>query len=169
MVILALIFGFFTNSIAQNQTKSVKAHAHGVSTWSLAFDGKTGKLMVDTPAESILGFEYEPKKKKDVLKVSANLQKFEQAIPKMIVIPDEYSCVWTKKTLEVIREENNKNHCEVEAEFEINCQKILEGAEIKFYIQKYFPKFHSVNAEILFGNIQKSLPANRIGVSVFLK
>jgi len=149
--------------------KSLKAHVHGESVWSLAFEGNSGKLLINAPTESVLGFEYEPKKKKDVKKSAAALQKFENAISQMVFIPADYSCSWTKKALDILRAEGDTKHSEVDGEFEIQCQKDLDGAEITFNIQKFFPRFRMVNFEILYGNIQKSLAVSKSGTKVYLK
>ncbi len=149
--------------------KSVKAHTHGESTWSLALEGNSGKLLINAPAVSVVGFEYEPKKKKDIKKSAAALQKFENTIALMVVIPAEYSCVWSKNALDILRAEGDSKHSEVDGEFEVVCQKDLAGAEITFNIQKFFPRFRLVNFEVLFGNIQKSLPVSKSGAKVYLK
>jgi len=151
------------------QAWGAAAHSHGHSTWSLAFEGLQGKLVVDAPGESVLGFEHEPKKKADHLKVSEALIKFEKKLPEMVSFPADLSCVWTKKTLEVLREENNKKHCEVEAEFQITCAINPEGATVVFNIQKHFPRFHEVQLEVLIGNVQKSQTIKKSKTTVDLK
>ena len=149
--------------------KGLKAHVHGESIWSLAFEGAGGKLVIDAPSEAILGFEYEPKKKKDVEKSAALLQKFENKISEMIVLPKELSCQWSKKSLDILRAEGETKHSEIDGEFEIVCQKDVAGAEVIFNIQKYFPRFRLVNVEVLIDNIQKSVPVTKSGTRIFLK
>lgn len=163
LVVLSLFYPLMSGA------KTIKAHAHGESNWSLAFEGQTGRLMIDTPAESLLGFEKEPKKKKEIEKANEALAQFEKSISQMVVIPEMYGCQWSKKALDIIRAEPESKHCEIEGEFEITCQKNLDEAKITFNIQKYFPRFRLVNFEILFGNIQKSLPVTKSGTKVYLK
>lgn len=156
-------------SMANPPPKVVKAHNHGVSTWSLAFEDKIGKLMIETPTESVLPFEREPKNRKEIKIVNETLKNFESKMPLMIQFPKQLSCVWKKVALDVLRDENDKSHSEIEGEFEITCQTEPTGAEIVFNIQKYFPKFKSANIEILYGNIQKSFVSDRSGIKVQLK
>lgn len=162
-----VLFSFF--ALANPPPKVVKAHNHGVSTWSLAFEGKVGKLIVESPSESIIGLEREPKNRKETKKVNEALKKFEEKIPLMVHFPKDLSCAWSKKTLDVLRDDNDKKHSEVAGEFEVNCQVEPLGAEIVFNIQKYFPKFKTANVEVLYGNIQKSFVADRSGIKVLLK
>ena len=162
-----VLFSFLAS--ANPPPKVVKAHNHEESTWSLAFEGKVGKLLIESASESIIGLEREPKNKKEAKKVNDALKKFEEKISLMVQFPKNLSCAWSKKTLDVLRDENDKKHSEVAGEFEVSCQVEPSGAEIVFNIQKYFPKFKTANVEVLYGNIQKSFVADRAGVKVLLK
>lgn len=149
--------------------KGLKAHVHGESNWSLAIEGRGGKLLISAPTESLVGFEYEAKKKKDLEKSNSLLKKFEKQMPEMVLFPKEYSCQWNKKSLDILRAEGETKHSEIDGEFELVCQKDLAGAEVVLNIQRYFPRFRSVNFEILIGNVQKSLTVTKSGARVFLK
>lgn len=142
------------------------AHSHGAGKISLAFDGKKGRIEIKAPTESIYGFEHEAKSKADKKKKEDGLLKLEKQISDMIVFNAELKCEIRKDIFEVVQKEN---HADVEAEFNVTCEKPVAGSTIVFNVQKVFPRFKDADIDALVDSVQKSVEAKQNGTELELK
>lgn len=143
-----------------------KAHVHGEGTLGLAFDGSKGKLIFDIPGEAIMGFEHRPKKGKDIKARDEAFAKFESSLEKMVIFPEELKCQFKKNKLSL---QYHDGHAEVVADFAVNCEKTPEGHSIEFHFAKVFPQIKKVRADILIGELQKSIEILEAGAKVELR
>ncbi|MEN0059160.1 MAG: DUF2796 domain-containing protein [Bdellovibrio sp.] len=142
------------------------AHVHGAGRASLAFDGKKGKIELHLPAESIFGFEYEARSAQDKKKKEKALSDLETKIAEMIVFPAEMKCEIKKEIFEV---NQGKNHADIEAEFNVNCEQPLTEKTIAFHFQKTFPRLKKVQVELLADSVQKSMEVTKNGETLDVK
>lgn len=146
------------------QTRSRKAHEHGSAKVNIAFETATGSpkgvIEFESPAESVVGFEYEAKSVWDKAKVSAALRTLTTRFGEMVILPVASGCKLTNKAAKVEAEHHDakstERHSEVHAEFDVACAKPLGGTEIRFGFMKVFPKIHDVNVALLVGEQQSS-------------
>lgn len=144
------------------QTRSRKAHEHGSAKVNIAFETATGApkgvIEFESPADSIVGFEYEAKSAADKAKVTAALRVLKARFGEMVILPPASGCKLTNKSAKVEAEHHDakskEQHSEVHAEFDVTCAKPLSGGEIRFGFTKVFPKVHDVDVALLVGEQQ---------------
>jgi hypothetical protein len=144
------------------QTRSRKAHEHGSAKVNIAFETATGSpkgvIEFESPAESVVGFEYEAKSAADKAKVAAALGVLKARFGEMVILPAASGCKLTNKSAKVEAEHHDakskEQHSEVHAEFDVVCTKPLSGGEIRFGFTKVFPKVHDVDVALLVGEQQ---------------
>jgi len=142
------------------------AHVHGTAHVSIGFDGKKGKITMESPADSLFGFEHEAKSKKDRQKKDEALKKLEEKISEMIVFDPSLQCEIKKEIFEVNQQ---RNHSDVDAEFAVTCQGPVAGTSVSFNFQKVFPRFKKVQVDVIADQVQKSLEVKKNGESLDLK
>lgn len=152
---------------AQNEPQKVlKAHVHGEGTASLAFDGKKGKLEMNLPAETVMGFENRPHNAKERKIKEDALLKLEEKISEMVVLDPALKCEIKKEIFEVIE---SKDHGDVDAEFNITCEQSALGSTVKFNFAKVFPRMKKIKVDVIAGEVQKSVDVKKGGTSLELK
>ncbi len=162
--LLLLIVGI----VASAQPRSRKAHEHGSAKVNIAFEtakgAPKGVIEFESPAESVVGFEYEAKTPADKAKVAAALNTLKARFAEMVILPAAAACKVTNKSAKVEAEHHDakqkgakqEQHSEVHAEFDVACAKPLSGGEIRFGFTKVFPKIHDVDVALLVGDQQAS-------------
>lgn len=150
------------------------AHHHGAGSLGIAFDGVQGKLELKVPAESILGFEHTAKTDKDKKTQESQLSKLETNIGDIVVFDSSLKCAISKDKMEMVKDEQEATskkaeHSDVLAVFNVACEKSIENTKVVFNFQKYFPKIHEIEIQILVGSVQKSAEAKKSGTSVEIK
>jgi len=103
-----------------SQPKQHKAHVHNQAKASLAFDGTKGKFELEASAMDIIGFEHKPKNKKQSDQEKNSLDKLRHNIENMILFETDLNCRITEDDIEV---ERTGSHADVEADFNIQCDK----------------------------------------------
>lgn len=142
------------------------AHAHGSGKLGIAFDNNKGSVDFHIPAESIIGFEHTAKKEKDKKTKADQLSLLENKISEMLVFEKSLNCQISKEKVEVSSE---GEHSDVQANFNIICEKSPKGTSVVFNFQKYFKKIKDLDVQILVDDLQKSFEANKTGSSILLK
>lgn len=156
------------------------AHHHGAGTLGIAFEETTGRLEFKIPSESVIGFEYTPKTEKDKKTKETQLAKLENNVAGMVVFDSSLKCQILKDKIEVIKDEqeaagahghhrHHAEHSDVLATFNVNCEKSIVGTKMIFNVQKYFPRVHDLDVQIIAGPVQKSVEAKKNGTSIELK
>jgi len=151
------------------QTRSRKAHEHGSAKVNIAFEttkgAPKGVIEFESPADSVVGFEYEAKTAADKAKVTAALNTLKARFGEMVIFPAAAACKVTAKSAKVAADDHHdskqkggkqEQHSEVQAAFDVACAKPLAGLEIRFGFTKVFPKIHDVDVALLAGEQQAS-------------
>ncbi|UYL09704.1 DUF2796 domain-containing protein [Bdellovibrio sp. SKB1291214] len=141
------------------------AHAHGVATVDVAFDGKNGKIEFHAPASSIYGFEYEAKSVKDKASKEAGLKKFNDKVNDLFQFAADNKCEVKMDYNEVVQKDN---HADVNAIFNIVCEKAPNGTAMTFGVQKVFSRVKTVKVNVITGETQKSQELTKSGEQVEL-
>lgn len=143
------------------------AHVHGSAKLSIAIESaKVGTLLLESPGESIIGFEHEANSA-DEKKAEANaLATLEKKASEIFSFNKALGCVVAKTKIEIKKEDHDEHeekakgkedhhheesgeHTEVEAEYSLKCQKDLAGSALEVNLGKSFPKLKDLDVQIL--------------------
>ena len=155
------------HSHAHKEHRHHKAHQHGHAEMSIAFDGMIGKISLESPADNILGFENKPKNDQQKKQSEENLLKLENSISQMVQMDSSLSCVMQKHEINVNYEEGG--HSDVDASFEVKCQKSPIGTKIKFDFQKHFPRLKNIAVQVLVDQVSKSIQIKKATAELEIK
>ena len=144
-----------------------KAHQHGHAEMSIAFDGMIGKISLESPADNILGFENKPKNDQQKKQSEDALLKLETQIAQMVQMDPSLLCVMQKHEIQVNYEDGG--HSDVEASFEVKCQKSPLGTKMKFEFQKHFPRLKNIEVQVLVDQISKSIQVKKATAELEIK
>lgn len=166
-----LIVIFFVSNLTLAKERHVQhkhsAHAHGVGTLGIAFEGYKGTIEFEIPSDSIIGFEHIAKSKKDQKKKDESLAKLEANLSDMIKFESLLNCRFTKQKIEVVAESDS--HSEVVALFNVICEKSPLNTKLVFNFQKYFPKISNLNVQVIIDNLQKAVKINKTVTELLLQ
>lgn len=153
----SIFFGFVMVSLmatAQHKKhREHKAHKHGDAELSIAFDSLIGQLEFKTPAESIVGFEHQPKSDKDKQKLTAAKVDFETNISKYIQFDSSLACKFEKKSITLAVNPSDDHHADFVARFDITCLKPIQGTTIAFDFTTV-SKLKRIHTTVLAGELQ---------------
>lgn len=170
-VIFSVLVGLAQLSHAQSAEKNHeprqhKAHQHGLAKIGIAFEGTRGKIDLDTAAEAIIGFEYAAKSKKDKKVESDQLSKLEKSMGEMINFDAALNCKINMESSEIRR---TGPHADLEATFDVKCDKSPKDSTVKFNFQKVFPRMKTVEVEVLISDLQLTTTVKKDDTSFELK
>lgn len=148
-----------TQTSAAHAHREHKAHDHGAGQIGIAFDGTDGKIDFDIPAESIVGFEYEPTKLADKKKLSDGLQMLRSKINDLIVFESKSKCEITVQSVEIERSE--AKHSDIEAQYSVKCLQSPMGTTIRFKLHSQFKRIKNLQIQMVVDTLQKSASINR--------
>lgn len=164
---LFLFVGVLVSYTFASEHRQHSAHAHGLGTLGIAFEGSKGNVEFKIPGESIFGFEHEAKSSKDKKQKSDALAKLENKISEMLVFDPALNCKITKNKIEIIAESDK--HSNIMAMYSVVCSKSPLGTEIIFNFQKQFPKIKDLDVQVIIDNLQKSIEVKKNDTKLFLK
>lgn len=161
---VVLLFSF---SLIKTQAHT-NAHVHGVGDISIAFDATQGKLEFESPADSTVGFEHNPKNLEQKKKLADTLELLKTKMTDMVVFDRELKCAFTSKIAD-FEIEKGSNHASTRAHFDIVCAKSPKGSTLGLKFTHLFPKLKKVTVQILVDDLQKSVTVDKDSISVDLK
>jgi hypothetical protein len=156
--LIVLFLGFTISNFANGETHNHKAHVHGAAKLMLALETETsGTIDLDCAADSIVGFEYEAKTKKDKSTRDQAFQKLRDHANSVVNFNQSLSCTVSATKVEMEKEEGNEaaaetthgQHSDVNASFSFSCKKPLNGSTLQVGLIALFPKLKSVSLQIL--------------------
>lgn len=165
---------FITNSVfAANEHKQHNhaAHVHGGGQLSIAFDDLQGRIEFKCAAESVLGFEYKPKKEQDVKTLNLVTEKFMTSIEQYIQFETSSRCKITADQIGQVPEKGEKTvskHSDWQAQYNVICEKSIVGSKLKIDFSN-FSHLKDVDITILAGAIQKRAEYKGSVLSIDLK
>jgi hypothetical protein len=150
----------FVASLLGAQQRGHKAHEHGHAKLNIAFETTTGApvgaIELESPADSILGFEHVAKTPADKARQEKALALLKARFGEMVVLPA--GCKMTPAKVEVHVE---GQHAEVHAEFTAKCAGPIAGKTISFGFAKVFPKIEEVEVQMIAGTQQAKLEVEK--------
>lgn len=182
----------FSNAFATQ--KRYGSHQHGVATVNVVAEGKSVTVQLNTPADSIYGFEHKAVKKKDIETRDAAVAKLKSSAQSMFLLDASLNCKLSSAEVDPFvtdshssdaKAENTKveekhnhkekhshkkkgTHAEVHATFQFECEKPLSGSTMSFAAQKHFKALRTLKVQVLSGDKQSGLTVKKDKGSVSL-
>lgn len=166
---LSIGVGSLVRAHEHEQGHSHKVHVHGAGNASIAFEKGQGQLLFEAPSESVYGFEYIPKKAKDIAARDEAFKRIENEISRTFQFEEKLGCKWTKTKIENEFEPQQKDHSSVLAEFKISCTDSPFGKSLKINFKSAFPKLKKLKLDILVDDFQKSFNLEKSEEEILLK
>ncbi len=163
-ILIALLLTHL-NVFAKEKTK--QAHTHGGAKISLAMDGTKGKIIFESAAHGVLGFEYKAKSKKDLQTVADAKKDFTDNFKKMFMLEEYLNCQYTPVKIEQVIEKKG-SHSDWVAEFDIACDKSILKTWLAVDFGHY-EKIKDIDITVLIDSFQKDLEYKGNPLSVELK
>jgi hypothetical protein len=161
ILLMACVSGFSTCLHA------AEAHVHGEALLAVAIDGGVLTLILDSPADNLLGFEHAPRAKEERAALARVKQTLNQA-DKLFAPTAAAHCKPVDVKLESALFEteaghthDTAEHADVEVEYHFQCAnpKALRDLEIRLF--PHFPGLQKLKAEIVGPNGQKAVSLDR--------
>lgn len=143
LVFLLSIFALGFSSFASE--KALHAHVHGESKISIVFDGMNAQIDLDSPGESLFGFEYRPKTKQEK-ETQVSFERKWKELFGFITFPSELKCQVVQSQSKIDYE---KNHSDVEAQAEVKCEKVIKNTTLTFNLVKEITHLNKIEVEII--------------------
>jgi hypothetical protein len=134
----------------EKKTHEHKAHVHGSATLSIAMENsKSGSILLESPGESIIGFEHEAKSPSDIKSRDKSLAILKNQGSELFVFPIEKKCVINSTKVEIKKENSKNNHSEIEAHFSFSCEKDLSKSSLQVNLGKKFPRIEDLDVQLI--------------------
>lgn len=131
------------NSYCQN----LSAHVHGSVHLDMATDKKQLLVMLKSPSESFVGFEYKAKTKEENEKVAQVKDDWTNRLIDHIGKEALKDCKISSSTWK--QKFESKTHSSILGEAYIDCQKKVAGRELKITFQSQYPKIQVIKVQLL--------------------
>lgn len=141
-----LVLIFLTLCITSQAAKQLSAHVHGSVGLDMAAEGKQILVMLKSPADSFLGFEYKPKTKKEKELVKKTKQTWMKNIMSLVGGDSLKDCKQGQSSWNLKYE---GSHSEILAEAYINCSGNVEGREITISMKDSYKKIETIHLQLL--------------------
>lgn len=165
LLLLSLIS---TSTFADNHKHhKQKSHEHGSAKLEIAVEGNVIDIDLESPAESILGFEHAPKSDAEKMAYATAENKWKKNLMSdLFVLDKSLECMETENSFKQEMEDHGKKsgtHSEIEAEVKITCKKDPKGQFLTVNLRKHFPKMKKLKIDIV-GSTTSSVQAKEIEV-----
>ncbi len=151
----AAAFALLAAPAAYGKEKKKKQHVHdhGRGALSVAAEDKTLAFDLDTPAESIFGFEHAARTEAEKKALAEGLATLRTKALELFQIPAELGCKVTEATVETALEKGGATggHADVRGEWDFTCDKPVFGTSLKLGLLKAFPRLKKLDVQILSG------------------
>lgn len=128
-------------------------HAHGVAKLNVAVDGGTLTLALESPLDSLLGFEHMPRNDKERASVRTMENRLQKAA-QLFVTPVAAQCqIESVKLDSVVLNANSgesiNGHADLDGEFIFNCKQPQYLRKMTVQLFEAFPHLHQVDVQIV--------------------
>lgn len=141
-----ILFVFIT-FLAFGKTKTLSKHVHGEVSLDLAVDGKELLILLKSPAESFLGFEYKAKTKAEKEKVSQLKKDWKENLSKILGLEAIKGCKTTSSKWE--QKFESKSHSSIVAESYFKCKENLEGKNLKISFKDKYKNIKKIHIQLI--------------------
>lgn len=153
---------FLTNTV--NAKSNLHAHSHGAGSLSVVFDGNMGLVEFKAAAEGVLGFEHQPKSKKDKEIYAAVSEMFSNKPEQFIQFAENAKCSFSKESLELTK----TKHADFIVRYKVNCQSGLAATLLKIDFSS-IKGLKDIDGTVMINDLQKSFEYKGKPVQIELK
>lgn len=165
------VFIFFIILVSLANAKKHRehgSHVHGQATLAIAMDGLNGQVELKAASDSVLGFEHLAKSAKDKQKLAEVKNDLENKIASYIQFNSSLDCQWSKKSIEMVSENDHGHHSDFVAQFTVTCKKSPVGSSLLIDFTS-FKKLKDIDVTILAGDLQLKSEIKSSKVTIDLK
>lgn len=128
----------------KNEGQNLAAHVHGEANMSIAIDQKIIAIEYNGPAETILGFEHEPKTDAEKKLLENAKNKWEKDFLTLVSPDKSLNCKMTQSKFQL----NVKDgHADIEAEAALSCDKSATSIAINMIAN--YPRIKTLKLDVL--------------------
>jgi len=124
---------------------SAQGHVHGEAALDIGIEGLTGTFELRVPGDDLYGFEHEPRTPAEKAKRDSAVALMKSRVATLVQFDPSLGCTIVPGPVKY----SSGKHIEVQARFEIACQKAPAGHDIKFGITKVFPSVQTVRVQLV--------------------
>jgi hypothetical protein len=124
-----------------------KAHVHGAALLNIAIEDRAATVEFESPAEGVIGFEYEAKSEADRTKQAMALDTLRDNIHRMVIFDPALGCRFSPTKVDVVRQD--QQHAEVHGLFAVSCDVAPAASTLRFGVTKTFPRIHTVKVQVV--------------------
>ncbi len=147
-------------------SQAAEAHVHGQANLSIAIDGETLTLMLESPTDSLVGFEHAPHTPNERAAVVAMKQALEQAHQLFQPTPAATCRMASVKLASPLLgsapEPGHEGHADLDGEFVFRCTHPRHLHDMDVRLFERFPRIRKLNVEIAGPGGQKAMELNAI-------
>lgn len=138
------------SSVSLAGTQNHKAHVHGNGKVDIAVESPI-KLVIelDFPGDSILGFEHPARTPQEKQAQEQAFQKLRTQTDSVVQFDASLGCRYTVNKVEIEKGEQQSEHADVNASYDVICAKSVAGTQIKVPMARLFPKINKISVQIL--------------------
>lgn len=123
------------------------AHVHGVVQVSIAVEEKQILLMLKSPAESLLGFEYRPRTKTEKEKITNLKMLLTKKVHTLFKSSKLESCKIASSDWK--HSYSSSSHSSIYSETYLNCRSKLNGEKLEVTLFEMFPRVKVIHLKII--------------------
>ncbi len=140
-------------AFAGAQAQPQHAHAHGVAKLTVAVENKSVTLQLESPLDSLIGFEHRPRTEAQTTAVAAlqarmkaaqELFRFDAAAGCTLVRSEAESAIFRPATVTAAKEE----HADLDATFEFSCAAPDKLTALEVGLFAAYPRLREMSVEV---------------------
>lgn len=149
MKILRIVYAFFLLSLASKifSNTSLPSHSHGSVHLDIGVEGKQFLVMLKSPAESFLGFEYSPKSEKEKQALQELKMSWNKNLLLLIEAIDFNDCKISNSKIE--QDVESEGHSDISAEAIIICEKDVSGRSLSVELKKSYKRINTIFVQLI--------------------
>jgi hypothetical protein len=139
--------------------KKQKVHEHGAAKLSIAVEGTSALIMLESPSDNVFGFEHAPSNDKEKEVITTAMKVLREKAGDLFVFPAELGCTPQAVEVKAGQEDAMKNakaekggkgetHNDIDAEYKFECKSPLAGTVLKLGILTLFPKIATLAVQV---------------------
>jgi len=132
-------------SVSAHSKKQHWKHVHGEAQVQIGFEDRQGVVFLQTPSESIIGFEHSGKNEDQKKQYSEGVKKLQDQSKQMLTLPD--NCTIQNLDLKNISDSEH-SHTDFVVEYSIECKESVKGKKLGLNFQKFYPRIKKIQVEL---------------------
>ena len=141
------VFILFSAFVFSASAKNLSSHVHGLVRLEMAYEKNELLIMLSSPAESFLGFEYKAKTKKELELLTQVKKDWKKDIIKLFGEKTLNDCKISSTNWE--QKFSGERHSSIHAEAYIKCKKLLAGRNLEVTLKRHYNNIETINLQLI--------------------